>query len=89
MRLDALRSVDSDDLEVQEQDLVGYHHHIACKNYDITIMNKVLPIKNLDHLSHPDKQDQNEENTKNDNSNLKTKKLCLLMMKQTYYGYSK
>ena len=52
-------------------------------------MNKVLPIKNLDHLSHPDKQDQNEENTKNDNSNLKTKKLCLLMMKQTYYGYSK
>jgi CheY-like chemotaxis protein len=76
--LDALRSVDSDDLEVQEQDLVGYHHHIACKNYDITIMNKVLSIKNLNHLNHADKQGQNEDNTKNDNSNLKTKKIMLV-----------
>ena len=73
MGLDALRSVDSDDLEEQEQDLVGYHHHIACKNYDITIMNKVLSIKNLNHINHADKQGQNEDNTKNDNSNLKKK----------------
>ena len=52
-------------------------------------MNKVLSIKNLDDLNHADKQDQNKENTKNDNSISKQKKLCLLMMKQTYYGYSK
>jgi two-component system, OmpR family, response regulator ChvI len=76
--LDALRSVDSDDLEEQEQDLVGYHHHIACKNYDITIMNKVLSIKNLNHLNHADKQGQNEDNTKNDNSSLETKKIMLV-----------
>jgi CheY-like chemotaxis protein len=73
-----LRSVDSDDLEEQEQDLVGYHHHIACKNYDITIMNKVLSIKNLNHLNHADKQGQNEDNTKNDNSSLETKKIMLV-----------
>ncbi|MGA7603353.1 MAG: response regulator [Nitrososphaeraceae archaeon] len=78
MGLDALRSVDSDDLEEQEQDLVGYHHHIACKNYDITIMNKVLSIKNLNQLNHADKQGQNEDSTKNDNSNLKTKKIMLV-----------
>ncbi len=43
-------------------------------------MNKVLPIKNLDHLNHANKQDQTEEeNTKNDdNSNLKTKKIMLV-----------
>jgi two-component system, OmpR family, response regulator ChvI len=73
-----LRSVESDDLEEQEQDLVGYHHHIACKNYDITIMNKVLSIKNLNHLNHADKQGQNEDNTKNDNSSLETKKIMLV-----------
>lgn len=73
-----MRSVDSDDLEEQEQDLVGYHHHIACKNYDITIMNKVLSIKNLNQLNHADKQGQNEDSTKNDNSNLKTKKIMLV-----------
>ncbi|MGC2385599.1 MAG: response regulator [Nitrososphaeraceae archaeon] len=73
-----MRSVDSDDLEEKEQDLVGYHHHIACKNYDLTIMNKVLSIKNLNHLNHADKQGQNEDNTKNDNSNLKTKKIMLV-----------
>ncbi|MGA7543170.1 MAG: response regulator [Nitrososphaeraceae archaeon] len=73
-----MRSVDSDDLEEQEQDLVWYHHHIACKNYDITIMNKVLSIMNLNHLNHTDKQGQNEDNTKNDNSNLKTKKIMLV-----------
>jgi hypothetical protein len=61
MGLMLLRSVDSDDLEEQEQDLVGYHHHIAFKNYDRTIMNKVRSIINLDHLSHADKQDKTEE----------------------------
>jgi len=68
-------------LEEQEQDLVGYHHHIACKNYDRTIMNKVRSIKNLGHLNHAGKQNrtEEEENTKNnDNSNLKTKKIMLV-----------
>src|SRR5918995_2443284 len=52
---------------------------MTCKNYDITIMNKVLSIKNLDHLSHADKQDQNKENTKDDDSsNLKAKKIMLV-----------
>ena len=78
MGLVALGSVDSDDLEVQEQDLVRFHHHIACKNYDITIMNKVLSIMNLNHLNHADKQGQNEDNTKNDNGNHKTKKIMLV-----------
>jgi CheY-like chemotaxis protein len=77
-----LRSVGPDDLEVQEQDLIGYHHHIACKNYEIAIMNKVLSIMNsimnLNHLNHADKQGQNEDNTKNDNENLKTKKIMLV-----------
>jgi CheY-like chemotaxis protein len=43
-------------------------------------MNKVLSIKNLDHLNHADKQDRTEEEyTKNDdNSNLKTKKIMLV-----------
>ena len=36
-------------------------------------MNKVLSIKNLNHINHADKQGQNEDNTKNDNSNLKKK----------------
>jgi CheY-like chemotaxis protein len=74
-----LYSVDSDNLEEQEQDFVRHHHHIVCKDYDRTIMNKVRSITNVDHLNLVHKQDQTEEeNTKNDNSNLKTKKIMLV-----------
>jgi two-component system, OmpR family, response regulator ChvI len=74
-----LYSVDSDNLEEQEQDFVRHHHHIVCKDYDRTIMNKVRSITNVDHLNLVHKQDQTEEeNTKNDNSGLKTKKIMLV-----------
>ena len=69
-------SVDSEGLE--EQDFVRHHHYTACKNYDITIMNKVLSIMNLDYLNQAHQQNQNKENTKNDNSNLKTKRIMLV-----------
>ena len=72
-------SVDSDNLEEQEQDFVRHHHYIACKDYDRTIMNKVRSITNVDHLNLVHKQDQTEEeNTKNENSGLKTKKIMLV-----------
>ena len=75
-----MHSVDSDGLEKQEQDFVRHHHYIACKDYDRTIMKKVM---NLDHLNQAYRQDQKEEegkeNTKNDeNSNLKTKRIMLV-----------
>jgi CheY-like chemotaxis protein len=74
-----LYSVDSDNLEEQEQDFVRHHHHIVCKDYDRTIMNKVRSITNVDHLNLVHKQDQTEEeNTKNENSGLKTKKIMLV-----------
>ena len=37
-----MHSVDSDGLDEQEQDFVRHHHYIACKDYDRTIMKKVL-----------------------------------------------
>jgi CheY-like chemotaxis protein len=74
-----LYSVNSDNLEEQEQDFVRHHHHIVCKDYDRTIMNKVRSITNVDHLNLVHKQDQTEEeNTKNENSGLKTKKIMLV-----------
>jgi CheY-like chemotaxis protein len=74
-----LYSVDSDNLEEQEQDFVRHHHHIVCKDYDRTIMNKVRSITNVDHLNLVHKQDQTEEeNTKNENSGLKTKRIMLV-----------
>jgi two-component system, OmpR family, response regulator ChvI len=78
-----LYSVDSDSLEEQEQDLVRNHHHIACKNYDRTIMNKVLSTMNLHYLNQSHQQNRTEtkeegNNKNDDNSNLNTKKIMLV-----------
>ena len=46
---DVLYSGDSNNLEEQEQkqDIVSYHHFIACKNYDRTIMKKVSSFRTI------------------------------------------
>ena len=69
-----LCSVDSDYLE--EQDLVGHHHYIACKDYDRTIMNKLNSIMNFDLLIQSIQQDQLEQT--NNNNSSKTKRIMLV-----------
>jgi len=68
-----LCSVDSDDLE--KQDLLQYHHYIAHKDYDRTIMNKLNSPRNVDLLTKSIQQDQLEQV---DNSALKNKRLMLI-----------
>jgi CheY-like chemotaxis protein len=68
-----LYSVDSDDLE--EQDLARHHHHIACKDYDRTIMNELNSIMNFHLLIKSIQQYQLEQDN---NNSSKTKRIMLV-----------
>jgi len=68
-----LCSVDSDDLG--EDDLVGHHHYIACKDYDRTIMRRLNSFRNLDLLTQSVQQHQLEHIEKN---SLKNKRIMLI-----------
>jgi len=60
---------------LEEDDLVGHHHYIACKDYDRTIMRKLNSFRNLDLLTQSIQQHHLEEIDKN---SLKTKRIMLV-----------
>jgi CheY-like chemotaxis protein len=70
-----LLSKDSDNIEEKEQDLIGHHHYLACKNYDKTIMNKLNYFRNLDPPNQSIRQNQLEQI---DTTSIKNKRVMLV-----------
>jgi CheY-like chemotaxis protein len=68
-----LCSIDSDDLEIQDQ--IQHHHYIACKDYDRTIMTKLSSVSYLDLLTESTNKDTPEQVY---NSALKNKRILLV-----------
>ena len=76
LRLAALLSEDSDNIEEIEQDLIWHHHHyFAYKNYDKTIMYKLNYFRVLDPLNQSTRQNQLKQI---DTTSIKNKRVMLV-----------
>ena len=74
--MNALYSVNSNELDEQEQEVVSHYHYIACRNYDITIMNnKLNSFRNFDLQTQSIQENQLEHNN---NTSAKDKRVMLV-----------